>query len=220
MVTKSILFYTNSLCPFAQRVWICLLELDLKFKMIEVDLYGEEKPDWFFKLNPKGQVPILKIGDKVFVESNDIVSHLVKTYGKRSHLAVKDDLMDIWAKRANKLMFAAKGSLQNHQTLSCGEESDLFHALEEYEDNIVLPFLTGRHFTIADINLAPMLWRIYQELNQNNPKMLEQFERLQLYILQLGNAHHLGKRYRMNGGGGGRFERSKILQVCTCKDAD
>jgi len=73
--------YTNKMCPFAQKAWIALEEKKathgLEFKLEEIGLYGSGgKPDWFLKLNPKGEVPVLKHGDKVVVESDEIIKYI------------------------------------------------------------------------------------------------------------------------------------------------
>jgi glutathione S-transferase len=60
--SSEILFVTNKMCPFAQKAWIALEAADISYKLEEVSLYGPGgKPDWFWKLNPKGQVPILQV---------------------------------------------------------------------------------------------------------------------------------------------------------------
>ena len=72
-------FYTNSKCPYAQRVWIALEEKGVKYTAVEIALYGSGgKPGWFMRLNPKGEVPVLKHNEKVIVESNSIIRLLTR----------------------------------------------------------------------------------------------------------------------------------------------
>jgi glutaredoxin len=71
---NSVVFYTNPKCPYAQRVWITLEEKEVQYKTVEVALYGSGgKPSWFMALNPKGEVPVLKHGETVVVDSNQII---------------------------------------------------------------------------------------------------------------------------------------------------
>ena len=71
---NSVVFYTNPKCPYAQRVWIVLEEKEVKYQTVEVALYGSGgKPSWFMALNPKGEVPVLKHGETVVVDSNQII---------------------------------------------------------------------------------------------------------------------------------------------------
>jgi len=46
---------------------------------------GEQKQDWFLKINPKHQVPALAIDDKTFIsESVVICQYLCKVAGQNS----------------------------------------------------------------------------------------------------------------------------------------
>ena len=76
-----VVFITNKMCPFAQRTWICLEEYGMDYDMKEISLYGAGgKPGWFMKMNPKGLVPVLKHGDTVVTESNDIIKCDTRTH--------------------------------------------------------------------------------------------------------------------------------------------
>ena len=73
-------YYYSVDCPFSHRTSIILLELFsddelLDFEFISVDLAN--KPDWFLRLNPIGQVPVLCRGDNVMVESLAICEYLL-----------------------------------------------------------------------------------------------------------------------------------------------
>eukprot|EP01091_Cochliopodium_minus_P010964 TRINITY_DN3025_c0_g1_i2.p1 TRINITY_DN3025_c0_g1~~TRINITY_DN3025_c0_g1_i2.p1 ORF type:complete len:165 (-),score=33.77 TRINITY_DN3025_c0_g1_i2:56-550(-) len=47
-----VIFFSNTKDPFAQTVWMVLLEKKIPFKYIEVTT--NKVPDWFLKLNPEG----------------------------------------------------------------------------------------------------------------------------------------------------------------------
>ncbi|WP_231997046.1 glutathione S-transferase N-terminal domain-containing protein [Pseudomonas arsenicoxydans] len=51
---------SHPLCPFVQRAAIVLLEKNVPFERVDVDLAA--KPDWFLALSPMGKVPLLKGG--------------------------------------------------------------------------------------------------------------------------------------------------------------
>jgi glutathione S-transferase len=59
--------YSASVCPFAQRTRLTLLEKGVDFKLTEIDL--ENKPDWLTKVSPYGKVPAIKHGDNRVWES-------------------------------------------------------------------------------------------------------------------------------------------------------
>jgi Glutathione S-transferase, N-terminal domain len=47
---KPIRLYTNKSCPWAQRARIALLEADVNFQEIEIDLVN--KPEFYWTINP------------------------------------------------------------------------------------------------------------------------------------------------------------------------
>lgn len=62
MTTTKLTLISHPLCPFVQRAAIVLLEKDIAFERIDVDLV--DKPDWFLSLSPTGKVPLLKLGQQ------------------------------------------------------------------------------------------------------------------------------------------------------------
>ena len=85
-------YYYSSSCPFSQRTTIVLLEVfsqeELKnFEFIEIDL--KNKPVWFLKLNPSGQVPVLQLGKCGMVESLSICEYLLSV--PRGHALLPRD---------------------------------------------------------------------------------------------------------------------------------
>lgn len=41
---------------------------------------GEQAGEWFLKINNKGEVPVLKIGDKFVSESDEIIALVDRTF--------------------------------------------------------------------------------------------------------------------------------------------
>lgn len=72
--------YGMRFCPYVQRVRIALNAKGLPYDEVLVDL--KNKPEWLFKMHPKGLVPVLDTGDKVVIESLDIVEFLEENYPK------------------------------------------------------------------------------------------------------------------------------------------
>ncbi len=84
MPNSKITLISHPLCPFVQRAAIVLLEKNISFDRIDVDLSA--KPEWFVALSPTGKVPLLKIGqadgtDAVLFESTAICEYLEETQG-------------------------------------------------------------------------------------------------------------------------------------------
>lgn len=50
--------YSASVCPFAHRTRLTLMEKGVDFQLTEIDL--NHKPDWFSDVSPYGKVPVIK----------------------------------------------------------------------------------------------------------------------------------------------------------------
>jgi glutathione S-transferase len=61
-------------CPFAQRSRLALLEKELPFELVEINL--DNKPDWFTNVSPYSKVPVLLHGDTTIFESTVINEYL------------------------------------------------------------------------------------------------------------------------------------------------
>ncbi|AXA41728.1 glutathione S-transferase family protein [Rhizobium leguminosarum] len=84
MTTSKLTLISHPLCPFVQRAAIVLLEKNVAFERIDVDL--ADKPDWFLALSPTGKVPLLKMEraddrDAILFESMVICEYLEETHG-------------------------------------------------------------------------------------------------------------------------------------------
>jgi glutathione S-transferase len=71
---------------YARPVWLALLEKQLPFELIPVDLSGEQFEPEFLALNPFSHVPILVDGDFRVIESLAILDYLEARYPERSLL--------------------------------------------------------------------------------------------------------------------------------------
>ena len=82
-MNKAITLVYDPICPFAQRVWLTLLEKQIPFEKKRIDLKdkSEEFKEIYSKafardLNSNGAVPVLIYGDDIFAES-DLISWLL-----------------------------------------------------------------------------------------------------------------------------------------------
>ena len=69
-------FYYHPLSPIARRVWIALLEKEIPFEPILVDLRGKQFEDDFLTLSPFHHVPVLVHQDLRLIESIAILDYL------------------------------------------------------------------------------------------------------------------------------------------------
>ena len=82
----------------AQKAWIALEASNVPYQMEEISLYGPNgKPNWFWKLNPKGTVPTLVASDgasSVYTDSEDIlnsIGNLVQDSSSRPDIVPSDE---------------------------------------------------------------------------------------------------------------------------------
>jgi glutathione S-transferase len=70
--------YSASVCPFAHRTRLALMEKGLDFQLIEIDL--NNKPDWFSEVSPYGKVPVIKHQENRIWESAIINEYLEEAF--------------------------------------------------------------------------------------------------------------------------------------------
>ncbi len=70
------IFFTHTLCPYAERAWLAFEELPEKSAaLVHVDL--SNKPPWFDEVSPRGLVPTVLYDGVVHIESLDILQWLL-----------------------------------------------------------------------------------------------------------------------------------------------
>ncbi|NBD16360.1 MAG: glutathione S-transferase family protein [Cyanobacteria bacterium] len=70
--------YSASVCPFAHRTRLTLMEKGIDFQLIEIDL--NNKPDWFSEVSPYGKVPVIKHQENRIWESAIINEYLDEAF--------------------------------------------------------------------------------------------------------------------------------------------
>ncbi|XP_041376985.1 ganglioside-induced differentiation-associated protein 1-like [Gigantopelta aegis] len=70
-------YFPVSYC--SQKVFIALKEKNAEFQKRNVDLLKLEQMEaWFMRINPRGEVPVLKDGEKIVLDSEDIIDYIDK----------------------------------------------------------------------------------------------------------------------------------------------
>lgn len=65
-----LVLYSHTMCPYAQRVWLTVLQKQVEHTLVHVDL--SNKPAFYKSLNPRGLVPCVAYRGKSIVESDHI----------------------------------------------------------------------------------------------------------------------------------------------------
>ncbi len=159
---KKLELISFKLCPFVQRAVIVLKQKHVDFDITYIDL--NEPPEWFKKISPLGQVPVLKVGDEVLFESS-VIQEYVDEITPPS-LQPSDPL--IKAKNRAWISFGGDILMAMHAMMTCQEKSvsdekrefvlNKLHQLETQHSGG--DFFNGDQFNMIDAAYAPMLMRL------------------------------------------------------------
>ncbi|NP_001186866.1 ganglioside-induced differentiation-associated protein 1 [Bombyx mandarina] len=73
----SIFLYCNYYSFYSQKVLMALYEKNIDFEPLIVDITkGEQYSSWFLEINPRGEIPVLKVKDALIPDSTRILDYL------------------------------------------------------------------------------------------------------------------------------------------------
>ncbi|MDC9714708.1 MAG: glutathione S-transferase family protein [Gammaproteobacteria bacterium] len=149
------------LCPFAQRTVILLNAQKLDFETTYIN--PMDPPDWFKEISPTGQVPLLKVDDKIVFESS-VIGEFVNDIG-----ALDLHPKDVVKKANNRSWIAFYGTMFDDLfNLVTGDEEkfntakinlfEKFAKLEAIKNQE--KFFNGNEFNMIDAAIAPFFMRL------------------------------------------------------------
>ncbi|KAG8494038.1 hypothetical protein CXB51_011574 [Gossypium anomalum] len=161
-------------CP--QRVLACLLEKEVEFQIVDVDLEAgdHKKPDFLLR-QPFGQVPAIEDGDFKLFESRAIIRYYAAKYEKQGtnllgnsleERAMVDQWLEVEAHNFNDLVYTLVFQLlvlprmgkQGDTALVLSCQQKLEKVLDIYEQRLsTTAYLAGDSFTLADLSHLPAL---------------------------------------------------------------
>lgn len=164
MPDASLTLISHPLCPFVQRAAIVLLEKNVPFERINVDLSA--KPDWFLALSPTGKVPVLKVRqangeDAILFESMVICEYLEETQGGAP--MYPDDAL-LRARQRAWIEFATPTLAEAWQFLNATDMATAEAKRAAFRDRLQKleaelgsgPFFAGADFGMVDAVYAPL----------------------------------------------------------------
>ncbi|KAI2633999.1 glutathione S-transferase [Xylaria nigripes] len=169
--------YGGWFCPFVQRAWIVLHELDIPHQYVEINPY--QKAPEFLALNPRGLVPTLAVGGgaKPLYESTIICEYLDEAYGEEGaallprgrgkEVAYERARCRLWIDHVGGKIVPAFYKFLQHTsgkgyTIEEARATLLGHILsfvKEMEDDG--PWFLGEMFSMVDVMLAPWAKRLF-----------------------------------------------------------
>jgi len=160
-------FFTLEMCPYAQRVWIVMEELQIPYTTTLVN--ARDKTAWYLKeINPRGKVPAIRDAatGAVVYESLIINEYLADRFDGAHALLPSEPAaratLRLWNEHLDTQLAPAHFTLlmNKNETQAVAKEEALRLALQRYEEGIVGPYLLGDAFTLADAAALPFFERL------------------------------------------------------------
>lgn len=176
------LYYAPGACSLATR--ICLHEAGIAAEFDCVDLHSHrtKSGEDYFRLNPKGSVPLLLLDDGQSVTENvailDFLAELEPALAVHSKMG-RTRLIEMLSFLSTELHVAFKPFFhEGGETEKAKAAETVGHDLGLLEERIEQGYLFGPHFTVADAYLFAMLrWAIAFEI-PIQPAMIGYFGRV------------------------------------------
>ncbi len=165
-----------------------LFEKGMDFEIRDVDLYN--KPEDIAVMNPYGQVPILVERDLILYESN-IINEYIDERFPHPQLMPGDPVdrarVRLFLLNFEKELFTHVSVLE--QRTPKPTDKQIEKAKLHIRDRLTQlapvflknKFMLGDHFSMLDVAIAPLLWRLDHygiELNKNAAPLLKYAERI------------------------------------------
>jgi glutathione S-transferase len=167
--------YSAALCPFAHRSRLTLMEKEIPFELIEIDLQNE--PANFKEISPYGKVPVLKHGRHQVWESTIINEYLNETFPDPP-LFPKHPFQRaqarIWINFADTRLFAAMAKLlylsqtPEQQAAAKQELTEHLQFMEQaglQKLSVKGPYWLGSEISLVDLTYYPVFeqWAVLEQ---------------------------------------------------------
>ena len=155
--------YSGTTCPYSHRCRIVLFEKGMDFEVIDVDLLNRLED--VATINPYNRVPVLVERDLVLYESN-IINEYIDERFPHPQLMPPDPVM---RGRARLFLHRFEHELYSQvDVVENGASRAAEKARAAIRDNLILfsqiltkqKFLLGDEFSMLDVAIAPLLWRL------------------------------------------------------------
>jgi glutathione S-transferase len=177
---KKLTLISHILCPYVQRSVISLVEKQVAFERIDIDLAN--KPQWFLDISPLGKTPVLKVGDRAIFESAVILEYLEDTQRRPLHPS------DALSRAEHRSWIEFSSSILNdiagfYSVINAFEFTAKIKALSDKFDQLESrlaggPYFSGKTFCLVDVVFGPVFryFDVFDKIGQfeildNKPKL-------------------------------------------------
>jgi len=179
------ILYSGTSCPFSHRCRIVLFEKGMDFQIVDVDI--QNKPEDLSIMNPYNEVPVLVERELALYESN-IINEYIDERFPHPQLMPPDPVMRA---RARLFLFNFERELFVHikQLEQGGHNKATDKARQIIRENLAQlaplfvrqKFILGEEFSMLDVAIAPLLWRLESygvDVNKTMAPILKYAERI------------------------------------------
>ncbi|XP_021273787.1 glutathione S-transferase F9-like [Herrania umbratica] len=168
-----------------KRVLVCLIEKEVEFETVPVDLLkGEHKDPEFLKLQPFGTVPVTQDGDYTLYESRAILRYYAEKYKSQGtdllgktveERGLVENWLEVEAQSYNppiytltvQIMFSSKLGFPRDENLIKESEEKLAKVLDIYEERLSKSkYLAGDFFSLADLSHLPFTQYLVDQMGK------------------------------------------------------
>ena len=160
---------SHQLCPYVQRAAIVMLEKQMPFERVDIDLAN--KPAWFLKQSPLGKTPVLLVQEQAIFESAVICEYLDEVALPRLH--PEDALLRAqhraWMEFGSSVLNNI-GTFYNAQDEAAlqARAQDIHVKFQQIESCLgVGPYFAGEEFCMVDAVFGPV-FRYFDVLDTIN----------------------------------------------------
>lgn len=158
--------YSCSYCPYSHRCRILLCEKEIEAQIVDVDL--SRKPAELAQFNPYNQVPVLVDKELVLHESNIINEYLNERFPHPELLPtdiIQKARVRLWMLGFERELYANLDTVLRSKSDGkvAKARSEIVSALLQISNDLRVAdrkYLMGPEFTLGDVALAPLLWRL------------------------------------------------------------
>ncbi len=177
--------YSGTTCPYSHRCRIVLFEKGMDFEVIDVDVHN--KPEDLAVINPNNRVPTLLERDLKLYDAN-IINEYIDERFPHPQLMPPDPMARALAR--SFLLNFEREIFSHVDVLERGLEGEAAdNARSAIRDSLIQlspilskqKFFLGDEFTMLDVAMAPLLWRLEHygiEVNKDMLPLLKYAERI------------------------------------------
>lgn len=164
---------TAAWCPYCCKVWIMLEEKRVPYvvKKVNMNCYGD-KPDWFWKMQPSGGIPVAELDGVVIRESNDIMMAVERAFPEARPMLPDEATDPEAAARVRPLLTLERELFSGWfrwlgSTDGGASRINMESLLKRVDAELAVaegPFFLGGELTLVDCMFAPFLERMAASL--------------------------------------------------------